>query len=651
MHRRARAARPALAASLLATATLAAWAQDARPAYELERVVVSATRHAMPLADTPAAVTVVDRATIEQRGADNVLEALRGETGITVFTRSIAGRKALALRGFDPKHTLYLVDGRRISASDGVIGHSDFQLDWVAMDEIERIEVVRGPLAALYGAEALGGVVQIFTRPPDDRPTASVMLEGSHGQGERGGDGHRAGARLSAPLAPGVSAALSLNDSRRDDVPSALDPRVTDLEGRHKQEAAWRLRWAPTEGHTIDLEQRYGHERRWARSVERSGLRRVYDSDTELDRFHNALRWGADWAGDAHWHSDLRLYQSRLAMNNTRTSGVAALRPNTLTDRAVDGQFDGRPWAGHQLTGGAEWRDETLENRSLPGGESSAWHHSAYLQDELQAARGVTLTGGLRYDAHQRFGQAWSPRAYGVWRIDTDWVLKGGYSRGYKPPTLKQITPGYQEDEGPYTYLSNPDLQAETSHGLEAGLAWDRRQLGLMFMAFDNRVKNLIVAQPTGVTVPRTVYRFQNVDRAVLRGAELSATWRPVTAWTLEANYQYLDARDGQGLRLEKRPRHTLGSRLEWATAAWRAGLQLDATAGQVIASTVAGQPSQEVPPLVFVGTSVTRQLGQGLRLTVGVHNLTNVNPPERSAYYTAGEAPRTLRVTLRGSW
>jgi outer membrane receptor for ferrienterochelin and colicins len=623
-----------------------------RPApLELERVVISATRHAMPLADTPAAVTVVDREAIEQRGADNVLEALRGETGIAVFTRTISGRKALALRGFDPKHTLFLVDGRRISASDGVIGHSDFQLDWVAMDEIERIEVVRGPLAALYGAEALGGVVQIFTRAPSDKLTGSVLLEGSRGEGSRGADGHRAAARISGPLLEGLTGALSLSESRRDDVPSALDPRVSDLEGRHKQEAAWRVRWAAAPGQALELEQRYGREERWATSVERSGLRRVYGSDTDLDRSHTALRWSADWAGAQAWHTDLRVYQSRLSMENSRTNGVAALRPNALRDRAVDMQFDGRPFDQHLVTGGLEWRDENLENQALPGGDSSASHRSVFLQDEFKPLRDFTLTTGLRHDNHERFGGAWSPRLYAVWRAQPEWVIKGGYSRGFKPPTLKQITPGYQEDEGPYTYLSDPELQPEKSHGVELGVVWDRRDAGAQLMVFDNRVKDLIMPVATGVTVPRTTFQFTNIDRAKLQGAELSGSLRFAAAWKIEANYQYLEAHDGNGQRLEKRPRHTLGAGLEWSAGPWRAGARVDSSAGQVIASTTVGQPPQEVPPLTFLGANVTRELGSGLRLSVGLHNITNVNPPERSRLYTAGEAPRTVRIALRGSW
>ncbi len=196
---------------------------------QLPLVVVSATRHAMALVDAPAAISVVTQEQIEQRGAGNVLEALRGEPGVAVFGRTISGRKTLSLRGMDARHTLFLVDGRRIGASDGVIGHSDFQIDWLSTDDIERIEVVRGPLSVLYGAEALGGVVNIITRAPGQAWQGAVRLEGSQAEGGRGGDGHRASARLSGALAPELSARLSLADSRRDDVAAASDARISDI--------------------------------------------------------------------------------------------------------------------------------------------------------------------------------------------------------------------------------------------------------------------------------------------------------------------------------------------------------------------------------------------------------------------------------------
>jgi outer membrane receptor for ferrienterochelin and colicins len=166
----------------------------------LPRIVVSATRHAVPLIDAPAAITVVDAEQLAERGTDNLLQALRVEPGVGAFGRPTGGRKSLSLRGMDPRHVLVLVDGQRISASDGLVGSSDFQLDWAGAVDIARIEVVRGPMSVLYGAEALGGVINVITQPLNGELQARAFVEGRSGQ--RGGDGHRMAAALRGGFRP-----------------------------------------------------------------------------------------------------------------------------------------------------------------------------------------------------------------------------------------------------------------------------------------------------------------------------------------------------------------------------------------------------------------------------------------------------------------
>jgi len=621
---------------------------------QLPTVLVSATRHAMSLVDAPAAVSVISAEQIEARGADNLLEALRGETGISVFGRTISGRKTLSLRGMDARHTLILVNGKRVGASDGVIGHSDFQLDWVAADDIERVEVVRGPLSVLYGAEALGGVVNIITRQPGEQWQGSARLEGSRADGGRGGDGHRASARLAGPLVAGpdgVRAALSLADTRREAVASGPDPRISDIEGRHKQDAGLTLQWQPQPQHQLELEARVGREQRDALAVERSGKKRVYASDTLLERQHLMLGWEADWDAARHWHSVARAYASRIAMSNERSNGVAALRPNTLNDQVLEAQLNGHLNEAHWLTTGLEWREEALRNEGLPGGEAQARHAALFLQDEWRLQPALTLTAGLRRDEHQRFGGVWSPRLYGVWHLARRWTLKGGYSEGFKPPTLKQITPGYQEDEGPYTYQSNPTLRPEKNRALELGLGYDSGDAGAQLMLFDNRVRDLIVPLLISSSGPRSLFRFDNIERARLRGAEASLRWRLAGGFALAANYQYLEATDAAGQRLEKRPRHTLGAGLDWAEGPWRAGLRLERSSGQLLAAAQPGQPLQPVPALNMLGANVGRSLGAQLALDLGVSNLGNTQLSERSPLFTWAEAPRTWRLALRGQW
>lgn len=615
-------------------------------------VVVSATRHAMAMVDAPAAISVVPRETIEQLGADNLLDALRGEAGITLFGRTIGGRKTLALRGMESRHTLYLVDGRRIGASDGVIGHTDFQLGWVAMEEIERIEVVRGPLSALYGAEALGGVLQVVTRAPASKFEGSATAEGASADGGRGGGGHRVAARVSGPLdeAGGLRIAVVAADSRREAVSSPSDPRISELEGRHKHDGGLRLAWDATARQRIEVDLRSGHEERFGYAVERSGRRRVYFTDTDIKRSHGALSWFADWEGGGEWRSQLAAYGSHLTMVNARTNGVAALRSNALADDVLDGQVSGRPAPAHLLVAGFEARRERLGNDALPGGRSSAEHRSVYAHDEFALRPDLSLSGGLRHDSHERFGDVWSPRLYAVLKLAPGWALKGGASRGFKPPTLKQITPGYAEDEGPNTFFSDPALRPETNTAFELGGAYDSRDLGATAMLFHNRVRNLIVPRFLGNVAGRDQYIFASLEQARLQGLELAATLRQ-GGFTVTGNLQWLEAEDGAGRRLERRPRVAAGLQLGWAAGPWHARMRADHVGTQLLAAAVAGQPSQPVPSLTTMTASVGHQIMRGLDLELGVSNLGELSLAERSPLFTWAEPPRIWRLTLRGRW
>ena len=641
--------------SALALALALAWpfaqAREAQPDDASQVIVVTATRHALAMVDAPAAMSVITRAQIAERGADNVLEAIRGETGVAVFGRTIGGRKGVSLRGMDSRHTLFLVDGMRIGASDGVIGHTDFQLDWVPVEEIERIEIVRGPLSALYGAEALGGVLHIVTRRPAAQLEGSALAEGSSADGGRGGDGWRLAARLSGPLGGGVRAALSVAHSQRDAVTSTTDPRLSALESRDRRQVALRLAAEPAPGHELLLDARGGLETREAVSVERGGRRRVYTSATDIDRRHLGASWSADWGGGAEWRSTVRAYASRIEMDNERSNGVAALRPNRLDDRVLDGVVSARAGATQLVTAGVELRDEQLRNQGLPGGRASADHRAVFVQDEVDLSPTVALTAGLRRDEHQRFGGQWSPRLYAVWRVAPQWVIKGGASRGFKPPTLKQITPGYQEDEGPNTYLSDPDLRPETNRAWELGLAWDTAAAGVQAVLFDNRVDHLIVPSLLSVTAGRGTYVFANLDRARLRGLELGARARLSQGVTVSAGYQYLDALDDHGARIERRPRHAGNVALDWVRGPWSAGVRVESSAGMLLPTGVAGQAPRPVPDTTTASAQVALTLEPGLVLALGVTNLRNLDLADKSPLYTWTESPRTWRMSLRGQW
>lgn len=608
-------------------------------------VVVSATRHALPLAEAPAAMTVLGSEQLAESGTENLLQALRAEPGVSSFGRPIGGRKALALRGMDPRHTLILVDGKRIAASDGLVGASDFQLDWTGAQDIERVEVVRGPMSVLYGAEALGGVINVITKPLPAQLQAQGLLEGR--EGARGGSGHRAQASLRLPLFEGLRAGLSFSDSRREASPSADDPRLTAVEGRHPREAALRLEAELAKGQRILLDARHQDEERWLDARERSGQRRYHQSLHWLARRHAALAWEADWGG---WDSQLRAYGTELGVRNLKTNGVASLRPNTLNDRVLEGQLHGALAGSQQLTTGFELRREQLDNAGLPGGQAEAEHRALFAQWEAEPLQALKLTAGLRTDHHERFGSELSPRVYAVWRAAPEWVVKGGYGHGFKAPTLKQIDPSYREDEGPNTYLGRADLRPETNDNWELGLAWDGAGFGASAMAFRNRIQDLISPRLISGTAARGTYQFENLDRARLQGLEAALAWR-AGAWQLQLHQTWLSARDDAGNWLDKRARRMAGLRADYRAAQWSAGLAWENQTGLHLASSVAGQPPQRVAPLNLVHLHASWQLHPMLRLRAGLDNATNVRLAAKSPLFSYEELPRTWRLGLEARW
>jgi outer membrane receptor for ferrienterochelin and colicins len=630
------------------SATWGSQAQVAPVHNALPQVVVSATRHAIALADAPAAITVVNAEAMAERGTDNLLAVLRTEPSVSSFGRPIGGRKALSLRGMDPRHTLILVDGQRIAASDGLVGSSDFQLDWTGAVDMARVEVVRGPMSVLYGAEALGGVVNVITQPLPETWEGRTLLEAREGEG--GGTGHRAALALRGALAQDWRVGLSVSDGRRSATPTVADPRITAVEGRHAREAALRLSWLPSAGHEVNLDARSSDEDRWLDARERSGLRRYHQSMHDLRRHQAGLSWRGNWEGERDLETLLRAYGSRLEVQNLKTQGVASLRPNGLRDGVVEGQAGVRLGEAHRLTTGFEWRDEQLDNAGLPGGGAQATHHAAYVQDEWQVTRRLALTAGVRADHHERFGHELSPRAYAVWKFSPDWSLKGGVGHGFKSPTLKQIDPAYREDEGPHTYVGRADLRPEVNNSAEIGLAWDTTRWGVSAMLFRNRVAQLIVPKLVGGTVARGVYEFQNIDQARLQGLETSLGWRQ-GAWSLQANATWLSARDGQGVWLEKRAARTLGLRADVRAAVGSLGLALEHQGGLRLASAVLGQAPQAVRSLTFVHFHAKVPLGTCWALRLGLDNATDLRLAERSPLFSYEDLPRTLRLSVEGRW
>ncbi len=630
--------RVAMVALFLAIATPAIAQQPERASVsakltDLDVIVVTATKHPQSSRTAPASISVIDRQHIQQRPSADLLDVVRDVPGITLAPRQVGGRKTFSIRGLEGKHTLMLIDGRRISASDDVAGHSDYQYGWVPLSAVEQVEVVRGPLSALYGSEALGGVVNTITRWSEDVWQGQFNVAGERTLADQAASGDKAAGYLAGPL--GERAALRLNATRHHvgAIADAADPRYSEIEGRSGASGGAAMRIFTGEYQRLELGWQGGDEKRFYDDVSRTGI--AHQTRYLLDRSHAWAQWNGDFPPAS---VQLRTYRSALEIVNSRTNGVAPARPQAMADAVADGHARWK-WHRHQFTLGGEWRRETLENAGLRHGQDSANHKALYVQDEISLTDALAATLGLRADHHQLFGQRISPRAYVVFTLNDAWVIKGGYGSSFKAPTLKQISPNYESAEGPHTFYGNPGVRPETARTFELGVDWARDRITVRGALFRSDIDDLITVRLLRHEGPRMFYRYDNVNQARVAGAEAGFTWELADAWRWNNDLTLLQTRDADThLPLEDRPRRSWNSQLQWkGEHGLHARLALNHTGTQ----TTSGQIRLPAYSVVHFG------FGQALNLHlswhVGLDNLTDVRLAEKSPHFGYAIRGRTV--------
>jgi outer membrane receptor for ferrienterochelin and colicins len=191
--------RPLSLACLCAFA-LHAHAQQASPETNLATVVVTASGSEQDIKDAPASISVITQQELRQRPAHELAQLLAGVEGVTL-NRSANGTPTIQMRGFDQAYTLMLIDGKRVNSSTSMFrGGTAYDSGWVPLDDIERVEVVRGPMSSLYGADAIGGVVNIITKPIGKTWKGSITAETVLQQDRDLADSQKLGFSMNGPL-------------------------------------------------------------------------------------------------------------------------------------------------------------------------------------------------------------------------------------------------------------------------------------------------------------------------------------------------------------------------------------------------------------------------------------------------------------------
>lgn len=614
----------------------------------IDEIVVTATASEQSLRDAPAAMSVVTREQLLERPVRDVLDAVRELPGITMTSAAFT-RKRINIRGMDNTHSLFLVDGRRVNASADVIAHSDFELGWIPTEAIQRIEVVRGPMSSLYGSEALGGVINIITRPVADEWTGSASASFGAPAGPGGRD-YQAGFYAAGPLvADRLGVRVFLNRDDRDETPDRADPAISAIEGRRATSGGATLSWSPADQHRVDLSLQR------AEDIRERNTRTPGPPQTAVEFLFrdDITRQQVDvqYIGDFSALSvQAGAYRSRLDRENRRSQGQTPTAPSRLTDDIAETRLRFGLGDRHFITVGGELRREQLDDGSfVQTGSERVETRSLFIQDGITLLpEQLLLTVGARLDQHQRFGSEVSPRAYLIWHAGDSLTLRGGYGQGFKAPTLKQLSPQFSTfgGGGRFEITGNPDLQPETSRSLEFGALAELRAVSLEATVFQNSLRDLV---QTACFANCGVFRqerrnYVNVAEARIRGLETGVTAALPLGFDVGGNYTYLDARDRElDARLAERPRHTLTGRLSWQGGPWSVQTRVQRIGSQL---RNVGAQALKKPHYTLWHAGAALAINERVTLRAGIENMTNERLAERSALFDFEERGRFLYLS-----
>ncbi len=512
---------PALAWAFLMTGPSAGVIAQVQDIDELAPIVVTAARTAQTADETLASVTVVDRAEIDRRQSRTMTDVLRGLPGVEITTNGGLGHNSsVSLRGTRPDHTLLLIDGVRVgSASSGFLSWAS-----IPLGQVERVEVVRGPHSSLYGSEAIGGVVQVFTRRGQAGPLTPRLLIGA-------GTYNTANAQFG--LSAGTEtdygtgwfdAGLGFEQTQGFNVCSGA-PRSAggggcgvyefDEDGYRNGNGSLRAGWAFSDRLELDVNLLrsvgdldydgslfFGNEKRQVLQV--AGARVVAKP---VDPWTLTLRAGRSW-DDSDIFANGR-FINRLDTRRDQLSwqNDIAFAPQQLATIGIDYLRD-------ELETPTTYAETSRETTGVFG---------QYLGNLL----GQDLQLSLRHDDNQQYGNKTTGNALWGYEFGNGLRLTAGYGTAFKAPTFNDLYfPGF----------GNPDLEPENSRSLELGLSGRHGWGAWAVNAYQNDIDDLIAFDPA-------TFSPMNIDRARIRGLELWGTVE-LAGWLLDANLTLLAPRN-----------------------------------------------------------------------------------------------------------
>ena len=579
-------------------------------------------------------VSRISKDDIDKRPAANdISEFVRTMPGVNLTGNTATGQRGnkrqIDLRGMGPENTLILIDGKPVNSRQSerisMRGERNTRGDsnWVPVEEIESITVLRGPAATRYGSGAMGGVVNIVTKKVSKEFKGQVNLYANQPQDSKEGATRRIGFNLSGPIIQDtlgfrIYGNLNKTDADAADINAGHgNDSAAGVEGVRNKDIAGRLQWKISPAQTLILDSSYSRQGNiyngdTQNSNPRSALvNSLADGKAETARLYRSA-YSLTHDGAWEWGDTKNVISYERTVNSHLPEGLAGGPEGSYTgldfvqSRLKNLRFSSEaniPFklgVDNVLTVGAEFTDSKLDDpasnsqgfkdqgktdvfdgiSAVRGGKASQRNWAAYVEDNISLTDKTHLIPAIRFDHNSDSGSNWSPALNFSHQIGENWLVKGGIARAYKAPNLYQTNPDfilYTRGQGcpidaPGSvrcyYMGNNNLKPETSINKEIGLEFNKNGWQASATYFHNAYRNKIVIGENIIAtsnIGNWLLQWENTPKATISGIEgnLVIPLHDTLKWSNNFTYMH-KSEDYQGNPLSLVPKHTLNSTLSW---------------------------------------------------------------------------------------
>ena len=502
---------------------------------QLEPVVVTATRTPHRLKDTPVITDLITRAEIEATGAENIGEVLEHKAGIIIHRDGHGD--GVQLQGLDSEYVLILVDG------EPQVGRIAGKLDMarMAVENVERIEIVKGATSSLFGNAALAGVINIITRKAASPFSVQVSqsIEQNHTYDSRGTVGLQQGK---------LNGLFTLSANRRNPIDLDTSDLTTTIDGYANITGSVRTEYQFTPNTNLLFSGQYFTQNQ--EGISENGPI-AFDRHGDIENFSGSLGLEHEFGFENSQRVSPTLltgkiyatrYNDESTVIDRRTQETSSRNLNIQDLLKGEIQFDTTLWEKHQLMLGGEVILENLQSQRIEGGERGIFTNSLFVQNEFRPISAFALVIGGRLDIHSEFGTHFSPKLSSLYRFTNHFRVRASYGQGFRSPDFKNLYLNFTNVTSGYQVLGNPSLQPESSHNWNLGIEYQLTDalLGRIHL-YRNDLHNLIEAERIGQSAAGgSKFEYQNISEAYTEGIDVEIIIGSIGGFTSAVGYAYL---------------------------------------------------------------------------------------------------------------